>query len=149
MLEDTTFEHIRSQKAIILAVIPANEDIASSESLRLAQAVDPEGKRTFGVITKLDLLSDEGTPPDSRIVDILEGNTKISKLKRIIGVVNRSEQDLLDNKSIEDAVKSEREFFELNYPSLRGYVGSDYLAERLQRFLGDSIKHNLSTKKVN
>ncbi|XP_040373584.1 dynamin-related protein 1E-like [Rosa chinensis] len=44
---------------IILAISPANQDIATSDAIELAREVDPSG-RTFGVITKLDLM-DKGT----------------------------------------------------------------------------------------
>ena len=45
---------------IILAVTPANQDLANSDALKLARTVDKEGDRTIGVITKLDLM-DQGT----------------------------------------------------------------------------------------
>lgn len=41
-------------------VTPANSDLATSESLQLAKAVDPKGDRTVGVLTKIDLM-DKGT----------------------------------------------------------------------------------------
>jgi len=130
-------QYIENPQAIILAVSPANADIATSESIKLARQVDPEGNRTLGVITKLDLM-DKGTDAQN----ILEGKTIKLKLG-MIGVVNRSQQDILDNKSIEDALKSEKEFIERNYPSLRDRMGSEYLAKRLQGLLMGHIKKTL------
>jgi hypothetical protein len=46
--------------SIILAISPANQDIATSDAIKLARDVDPSGDRTFGVLTKLDLM-DKGT----------------------------------------------------------------------------------------
>ena len=46
--------------SIILAVSAANADIATSESIKLARDVDPDGRRTLAVVTKLDLM-DAGT----------------------------------------------------------------------------------------
>jgi dynamin GTPase len=46
--------------SIILAVSPANQDIATSDAIKIAREVDPNGERTFGVLTKLDLM-DKGT----------------------------------------------------------------------------------------
>ena len=43
-----------------MAVTPANQDLANSDSLKLARRVDPQGNRTIGVLTKVDLM-DEGT----------------------------------------------------------------------------------------
>ena len=42
-----------------MAVSKANDDLANSQSLKLARTVDPEGARTIGVLTQMDLL-DEG-----------------------------------------------------------------------------------------
>ncbi|TPX43677.1 hypothetical protein SeMB42_g04637 [Synchytrium endobioticum] len=41
---------------IILAVCAADVDLANSEALRASRKVDPGGRRTVGVITKLDLV---------------------------------------------------------------------------------------------
>ena len=54
--------YIRNPNSLILAVTPANIDIATSESLKLAKEVDPEGRRTLAVITKLDIM-DAGQLP--------------------------------------------------------------------------------------
>ncbi|GCF00590.1 dynamin-like GTPase mgm1 [Zygosaccharomyces mellis] len=44
---------------IILAISSADVDLANSAALRAAKAADPQGLRTIGVITKLDLVSPE------------------------------------------------------------------------------------------
>jgi replication fork clamp-binding protein CrfC len=53
-------KYIRPSNALILALSPANADLANSDSLQLAREVDPKGDRTIGVVTKIDLM-DEGT----------------------------------------------------------------------------------------
>ncbi len=53
-------KYIANPNSIILAVSPANADIATSESLKIARDVDPDGRRTLAVVTKLDLM-DAGT----------------------------------------------------------------------------------------
>ena len=52
-------DYISQENTLILAVSPANQDLANSDALKLARSVDPEGLRTIGVITKLDLM-DQG-----------------------------------------------------------------------------------------
>ena len=47
---------MRQPRTIILAVIPANQDIATVDVLERAQRFDPKGMRTIGVITKVDLV---------------------------------------------------------------------------------------------
>ncbi len=51
---------LQGDNAIILAVTPANADLATSDALRLAREVDPSGDRTIGVLTKVDIM-DKGT----------------------------------------------------------------------------------------
>lgn len=61
-------KYITKPNAIILAVTAANSDLANSDGLKLAREVDPEGLRTIGVLTKVDLM-DQGTD----VIDILAG----------------------------------------------------------------------------
>ena len=78
--------------------------LANSESLKLARSVDPQGRRTIGSLTKLDLM-DAGT----NALDILTGRVYPLKLG-FIGIVNRSQQDINSEKSMSDAMESETEF---------------------------------------
>ena len=87
-IRDMIFQFIGKETCWILAVTPANSDLATSDALMLAKQADPDGLRTIGVITKLDLM-DEGT--DAR--EILEN--KLVPLRRgYVGVVNRSQKDI-------------------------------------------------------
>jgi dynamin 1-like protein len=115
-----------------LAVSPANVDLANSDSLKLARSVDPQGKRTIGVLTKLDLM-DAGT----NALDILTGRVYPLKLG-FIGIVNRSQQDINSEKSMGDALESETEFFK-NHPAYRNISyknGTKYLAKTLNQVCG-------------
>lgn len=67
--------YIRPQNALILALSPANADLANSDALQLAREVDPRGDRTIGVITKIDLM-DEGTDA----IEMLQGKLYPLKL---------------------------------------------------------------------
>src|SRR5438034_10826177 len=68
---------IKNDRTIILAVIPANVDIATQEILSMAKEVDPHGQRTLGVVTKPDLV-DKGAEGD--VLDLVRG--KKQKLDR-------------------------------------------------------------------
>ena len=59
-IRDMIMQFITKESCLILAVSPANQDLANSDALKLAKEADPEGLRTIGVITKLDLM-DQGT----------------------------------------------------------------------------------------
>ena len=55
-IRDMLLKHITKPNAIILAVTAANTDLANSDGLKMAREVDPEGTRTIGVLTKVDLM---------------------------------------------------------------------------------------------
>ena len=132
-------EYIAKPNSIVLAVSPANVDIVNSEALKLARQVDPTGKRTIGVLTKLDLM-DHGT----NALDILSGRVYPLKLG-FIGVVNRSQQDIQINKTMSDALSSEREFFRTHpaYRNIASRCGTQYLAKTLNTTLMGHIRDRL------
>ena len=104
-VEELILKVILNPNTIILAVSPANGDIANSDALKLAKKVDPDGHRTIGVITKLDLM-DLGTDAS----DIFQGRICPLKLG-YFGVVNRSQNDIEMRKSLTDALNSEAKWF--------------------------------------
>ncbi|KAI9484415.1 putative dynamin-like GTPase Dnm1 [Zychaea mexicana] len=138
-IRSLVLDYISKPNSIILAVSPANTDIANSDSLKLARKVDPAGKRTIGVVTKLDLM-DAGT----NALDILTGRAFPLKLG-FVGLVNRSQQDILTNKSMGDALKAEQEFFERHaaYKGIAARCGSAYLAKQLNSILVAHIRDKL------
>lgn len=132
-------EYIAKPNSVVLAVSPANVDLVNSEALKLARHVDPMGKRTIGVLTKLDLM-DHGT----NAMDILSGRVYPLKLG-FIGIVNRSQQDIQGNKSLVDALGSEREFFRQHpaYRNMASRCGTQFLAKSLNQTLMAHIRERL------
>lgn len=141
-IKDLLVQYVENPNSIILAVTAANTDMATSESLKLAKDVDPDGRRTLAVLTKLDLM-DAGTDA----IDILCGRVIPVKLG-IIGVVNRSQQDIIDRKAIEDQLKDEVAFLQRKYPTLATRNGTPYLAKTLNRLLMHHIRDCLPDLKT-
>ncbi|XP_031846881.1 dynamin related protein 1 isoform X3 [Nomia melanderi] len=141
-ISQLVLKYICNPNSIILAVVTANTDMATSESLKLSKDVDPDGRRTLAVVTKLDLM-DAGTDA----IDILCGRVIPVKLG-IIGVVNRSQQDIMNNKSIQDALKDEAAFLQRKYPTLANRNGTPYLAKTLNRLLMHHIRDCLPELKT-
>ncbi|OAY81184.1 Dynamin-related protein 3A, partial [Ananas comosus] len=128
--------YIKHKTCIILAVSPANADLANSDALQMARIADPDGSRTIGVITKLDIM-DRGT--DAR--NFLLGNVIPLRLG-YVGVVNRSQQDINMNRSIKDALAYEESFFR-NQPVYHGLshcCGVPQLAKKLNQILVQHIR---------
>ena len=132
-------QFITKPNCLILAVTPANQDLAISDALKLAREVDPDGMRTIGVLTKLDLM-DDGT--DAK--DILENRT-LPLRRGYVGVVNRSQRDIEGRKDIRAAMAAERKFF-LSHPAYRSMadrMGTPYLQRVLNQQLSNHIRETL------
>ncbi|KAJ3130946.1 vacuolar protein sorting-associated protein 1 [Physocladia obscura] len=132
LIKDMIMKFITKPNCIILSVTAANVDLANSDGLKLAREVDPEGVRTVGVLTKIDLMD-----PGTDVVDILAG--------RYVPVVNRGQRDIDNKKKISVALEAERSFFE-NHPSYRSkaqYCGTPFLARKLNLILMHHIKNTL------
>jgi dynamin 1-like protein len=137
-LEEMARSYVKGDNAIILAVTPANADLATSDALRLAREVDPTGERTIGVLTKVDIM-DKGT--DCR--EILEG--RALRLRHgWVAVVNRGQADINKRVSMTEARERENAFFRASdaYSRLDN-VGTDYLAKKLSTHLINEISRKL------
>ncbi|XP_022620564.1 dynamin-3 isoform X2 [Seriola dumerili] len=138
-IRDMIMQFICKDNCLVLAVTPANTDLANSDALKLAKDVDPQGQRTIGVITKLDLM-DEGT--DAR--EILE-NRLLPLRRGYIGVVNRSQKDIDGKKDIKAALLAEKKFF-LSHPAYKHMaenMGTPYLQRTLNQQLTNHIRETL------
>ncbi|KAK4226514.1 Dynamin central region-domain-containing protein [Podospora fimiseda] len=138
-IRDMILKYIQKSNAIILAVTAANVDLANSDGLKLAREVDPEGQRTIGVLTKVDLM-DEGTD----VVDILAGRIIPLRLG-YVPVVNRGQRDIDNKKPINAALDAEKAFFDNHkaYRNKSSYCGTPYLARKLNLILMMHIKQTL------
>ncbi|KAF6838129.1 Iinterferon-induced GTP-binding protein Mx2 [Colletotrichum musicola] len=73
-------DYIKDSRTIIPAVIPCNVDVATQTILTYAAEADPEGKRTLGVLTKPDLVSETATRQAA--MDLVRDDTSSSKDER-------------------------------------------------------------------
>ena len=98
--------------------------------------MDPQGERTIGVLTKIDLM-DDGT----NCVDIIQGKVYPLKLG-YIGVVCRSQKDILAGRPIREALIAEDNFFKTSgtYAPLASRMGTPYLCRTLNMIIVKHIK---------
>lgn len=141
-VRDMVKEFMNSESSVILAVLPANVDVHNAEILQMAHAIDPEGRRTLAVVTKLDLV-DKGAEPG--VLELVLNHRKALKLG-YHAVKCRSEQAVLDGISIQDALKSEKQFF-LSHAHWSGipstHRGSSVLQARIGQILQDNVRLSL------
>lgn len=126
--------YLRQPETVILAVIPANQDIATIDILERANEFDPQGLRTIGVLTKPDLI-DRGA--EDEVLKIVQNIRKPLKLGYVI-VKNRSQQELKTSVSLAQSQKNEDNYFSQHevwqkiVPSSRGIKP---LCERLTNII--------------
>eukprot|EP00927_Polykrikos_kofoidii_P065991 TRINITY_DN61674_c0_g1_i1.p1 TRINITY_DN61674_c0_g1~~TRINITY_DN61674_c0_g1_i1.p1 ORF type:complete len:803 (+),score=155.41 TRINITY_DN61674_c0_g1_i1:85-2493(+) len=134
---DMTMHYIQDERTIVLAVLPANQDMAVSDALQLARQVDPRGNRSIGVVTKIDIM-DQGTDATK----MLRGEDISLKLG-YVGVKMRSQKDITENKPVKLALQEEKQWFESHrvYGKLPpGLVGTTVLIEKLTKVLFRHIR---------
>ena len=138
--KDMARRYAEDPLTIILCVIAANSDIATSDGLKLAKEIDTTGSRTIGVLTKLDIM-DAGTDARKALM-----NEEIPLKLGYVGVKNRSKQDLINKLSMAETSKKEREFFK-SHPVYKnippGHLGTDVLINKLTKIYFKIIRENL------
>ena len=138
--KDMARRYVEDPLTIILCVIAANSDIATSDGLMLAKDIDVAGTRTLGVLTKLDIM-DAGTDAKKVLM-----NEEIPLKLGYVGVKNRSKQDLNNKISMAETQRKEREFFKSHpvYKNLPpGHLGTEVLINKLTKIYFRIIRENL------
>uniref|UniRef100_A0A674EGT5 Myxovirus (influenza) resistance B n=1 Tax=Salmo trutta TaxID=8032 RepID=A0A674EGT5_SALTR len=134
---------IMKQETINLVVVPCNVDIATTEALKMAQEVDPEGERTLGILTKPDLV-DKGT--EETVVDIVH-NEVIHLTKGYMIVKCRGQKEIMERVSLSEATEREKAFFKehahLSTLYDEGHATIPKLAEKLTLELVHHIEKSL------
>uniref|UniRef100_A0A3Q1JSB1 Interferon-induced GTP-binding protein Mx n=1 Tax=Anabas testudineus TaxID=64144 RepID=A0A3Q1JSB1_ANATE len=134
---------ITKQETISLVVVPSNVDIATTEALKMAQEVDPDGERTLGILTKPDLV-DKGT--EEAVVDIVH-NEVIHLKKGYMIVKCRGQKEITEKVSLIEAIEREKAFFKehVHFYTLYndGHATVPKLAEKLTLELVHHIERSL------
>lgn len=129
-LERLVASFIEKPSTLILAVLPGRSDLEADMGLEVVKKYDPEGLRTVGVLTKLDLMND---PAD--VVPYLEGRvSRDLQLKHgYFAVRNRCSTER-GQMSVVEGLQLEARYFsdtttfpkriakQLGCPTLKGYL---------------------------
>lgn len=142
--------YCQDERTIILCVIPANQDMSTSDGLQMARKLDPKGERTIGVITKIDIM-DRGTNAKRMLM-----NEEIKLKLGFVGVKGRSQADIQEGMKVNQALQTERNYFARHpvYSNLPpGILGTEALVNKLTTTMYKHIKkvmpsiiHEIDTK---
>ncbi|KAK9060315.1 hypothetical protein SSX86_021019 [Deinandra increscens subsp. villosa] len=121
--------YIKLPSCLILAITPANSDLANSDALQIAGNADPDvgyyGQR-YGCSQFFAWKS----------------NSPSTWALGYVGVMNRSQEDTMFNRTIKDALAAEEKFFRSRpvYNELADRCGVPQLAKKLNQILVQHIK---------
>lgn len=141
-IRDMVNRYMKQSCTIIIAVVPATVDFHNTEILQAAQEADPEGSRTIGIVTKIDLV-DAGA---ERAVHDLLLNKKKKMTLGYHAVKGRSQKDLNDGMTLEHAKQREQDFFTTHdywHHLPQKLWGVDRLTDRLVEILQMNIRRAL------
>ena len=142
-IRDLVGKYIKSESTIILAVMPARTDIEADIALELIKQYDPNGDRTVGVLTKVDLMND-----NTDIIDYLKNN--VSKDLQLnygyYAVRNRTTSETKTMSAI-DGFKVEKKYFKKHptYGQLLddSRLGIPNMTNSISNILVNKIKESL------
>lgn len=131
-------KYIEDEESIILAVMPAREDLETDMALELAKEFDPKGDRTCGILTKIDLMN-----KNNDVVSYLEDEVSVDlRLKHGYFAIN----NVRDN-SMFTSLQKEIDYFQNNptYSKLecQNRMGRQNVGKYLSSILIDVIKSNI------
>lgn len=140
MVRGLVDSYLQSSRTIIIAVIPASSDAETQTILQRARHFDKEGLRTIGIITKPDLIN-KGT--EERVARLVKNLDQPKLHHGYFLVKNPSPEELKDDISFEQRVKTEREFFSSARWAAQGIDPSRIGNVDLRKFLQDLLDSHI------
>uniref|UniRef100_A0A3Q4I981 Interferon-induced GTP-binding protein Mx n=1 Tax=Neolamprologus brichardi TaxID=32507 RepID=A0A3Q4I981_NEOBR len=142
---------ITKQETISLVVVPCNVDIATTEALKMAQQVDPEGERTLAIklystIILASFLNIFANCTEENVLEIVH-NEVIHLNKGYMIVRCRGQKEITEKVSLTEALEKEEMFFK-DHPYFHtlyseGHATVPKLAEKLTLELVNHIERSL------
>lgn len=99
-------KYVEAESRVIVCALPANVDFSNSGALKIALHLDKEGKRTLGVVTKIDTYEKA-----TQIKERLE-STRVDEIRLKLGYVAvrcRNQMELQNGMSLDELHAVEKE----------------------------------------
>ncbi|KAM5476907.1 hypothetical protein MauCBS54593_000178 [Microsporum audouinii] len=144
VVEGLVNSYLENSRTIILAVIPATNDVETQPIIRAARQFDIEGVRTIGVVTKTDLIND-GT--EGRIATVVRNQGPIKLKLGYYLLKNPSPKEIEAGMTSKERKGKELEWFQKlgwkNQHLNSNRVGIDALKSSLEVLLARHIEREL------
>ena len=136
--------YIQPARTIILMVCPARADLEADPAVELAREYDPQGTRTVGVLTKVDLMN-KGTDVSKYLTNALPSDLQLSLGYFAVKMRGPAEKGL----TVREGYGSEAEYFKAHATYGRAFapfaerLGVPPLSKFLARVLLGHLKQHL------
>ncbi|OQE16540.1 hypothetical protein PENFLA_c027G00286 [Penicillium flavigenum] len=144
MVRNMVLRYMQNQRSIMLAVVPADVNIATQEIIQMASDIDPEGGRTLRILTKPDLV-DKGA--EHKVIQLIHDGNANGQLGWIL-VRNLGQKQLQAGNVDRDA--EERMFYQ-HAPWDRvppENYGISALTARLQELLTSNVRREFLSRET-
>ncbi|CAM9094534.1 unnamed protein product, partial [Heterosigma akashiwo] len=136
-------KYCEQQEMIILVVVPAVDDFAACEALKIAKQFDREGERTLGVVTKSDMV---GIGTDFVCKMHAEGPGHIKLKLGFVALRNRTSNEISQSITLDAVKELERDFF-MTSNAVKGlketHWGLDTLVRKIVSIQGKKVSEFL------
>ena len=140
LVEGLVFEYMKLERSIILAIVCTEAEVIGQKVLNLVRKVDPEGRRTVGIITKPDLIKNGRRPQFSSLA-----RNETHKLRRGWHVVRNRDSD--KEESFDQSHQTAAEQTAFRAPPWNeldpNRLGINRLQEHMKSILLDEIRQHL------
>ena len=141
LVSQITDQYISRPRTICLAVVSASNDYSNQKILAKVREVDPDGKRTLGIITKPDRL-DKGSGGEAAFLGLARNEDVLFSLGWHV-LKNRKYEER-DYSLLERKAAEEHFFRTTNWKTLPDHcLGIDALRTRLSHLLFEHVKEEL------
>ncbi|KAF3351970.1 hypothetical protein VDGD_05370 [Verticillium dahliae] len=146
VVENLAVQHISENDALIIWAVPMNADPETSSTLSIIRRVGAQ-KRTIGVMTKADLLPNQGSNSYGQWLSMLRGERHLIGHEYFI-TSRRAEQDLDRQTQWEEALfNGKHENWPEEFAEFSDRCGVERLKEALSEKLGKEFAKNLPSIK--
>ena len=142
-----TKEYLKKPNTLIAMCCPFDDDLENQEIREIAKTLDPDGRRTVGILTKADRLP-EGQ--EKTWMKILQNqHERYQLLHGYFAVKNPGQPELDEGLSNQEARKKEEQFFRGEcWQAAKDRCGTKELRECLCQLLHDLVNQQLEAEIV-
>ena len=140
-------EYLKKPNTLIAMCCPFDDDLENQEIREIAKTLDPDGRRTVGILTKADRLPEGEEKTWMKILQNQQDRYQL--LHGYFAVKNPGQLELDKGLSNEEARKKEKQFFRRKrWQEAKDRCGTEQLRDCLCQLLHDLVNQQLEAEIV-